>query len=140
MYNNLYEGRHFGVLDNGFNSWFFSPAAIIGLSVIGFILAVWFMISIALKGYALWTAAKRHEKWWFIALLVINTMGILELIYLLFIAKVSFGRKSERCCEHCDSCKKDYDKEDSKESDDDGEEEMTSENKKHTRDEVEEVL
>ncbi len=42
---------------------------------------------IALKGYALWHAAKRDEKAWFIALLVINTMGILELAYLAFIVK-----------------------------------------------------
>ena len=42
---------------------------------------------IALKGYALWTAAKRNEKGWFIALLLINTMGILELVYLYVIAE-----------------------------------------------------
>ena len=106
---------------NGFNSWSFGPEAIIGLSVLGFILAVWFVISLVLKGYALWTAAKRNEKWWFIALLVINTMGILELIYLLFIAKVSFGRK-EKCCDHCEV------------------EKMSSENEENTKKEAEEVI
>jgi len=40
------------------------------------------------KGYALWTAARRREKWWFIALLVINTMASLEIIYLFAFAKV----------------------------------------------------
>ena len=39
------------------------------------------------KGYALWTAAKRGEKWWFAALLVINTLAILEIIYIFFVAK-----------------------------------------------------
>jgi methionyl-tRNA synthetase len=42
---------------------------------------------IALKGYTLWHSAKRNEIWWFIALLVLNTMGILEIIYVLFILK-----------------------------------------------------
>lgn len=46
------------------------------------------ILVIPLKGYALWTSAKRNEKWWFIALLIINTVGILELIYLLAFAKV----------------------------------------------------
>ncbi|MBI2610771.1 hypothetical protein HYW60_02435 [Candidatus Kaiserbacteria bacterium] len=40
------------------------------------------------KGFALWHAAKRSEKWWFIAFLVINTVGILEIVYLFFVAKV----------------------------------------------------
>ena len=42
---------------------------------------------IALKGYALWYAAKRDEKWWFVVMLIINTAGILELVYLVFIVK-----------------------------------------------------
>jgi|GEM_PF-922563 len=37
-----------------------------------------------LKGCALWHAARGSQKWWFIALLVINTMGILEIIYLIW--------------------------------------------------------
>ena len=44
--------------------------------------------SIFWKGFALWYAARRGEQWWFIALLVINTAGILEIIYIFFIAKV----------------------------------------------------
>ena len=42
---------------------------------------------LALKGWALWLAARRGEKWWFIALLVINTIGILELVYIFLVAK-----------------------------------------------------
>jgi hypothetical protein len=40
------------------------------------------LVVIALKGYALWYAAKRDDKGWFIAILLINTIGILELVYL----------------------------------------------------------
>ena len=39
------------------------------------------------KGYAVWTAAKNNHKGWFIVLLFINTLGILEIIYLFFIMK-----------------------------------------------------
>ena len=57
-----------------------------GVLTIGFILFFILMVAvIALKGYALWHAAKRNEIPWFIALLLLNTMGILELVYLYFI-------------------------------------------------------
>lgn len=40
------------------------------------------------KGLALWHAARRGQYWWFLALLVINTFGILEIIYLFVVAKL----------------------------------------------------
>jgi len=43
--------------------------------------------SLAWKGWALWLAARRGEKIWFLILLVVNTMGILEIIYIFLIAK-----------------------------------------------------
>jgi len=45
------------------------------------------------KGFALWYSAKRSEKWWFIAFLIINTAGILEIVYIFFIAKAPEFRK-----------------------------------------------
>lgn len=42
------------------------------------------------KGIALWIAARREDKWWFIAILVFQTLGILEIIYIFFIAKRKF--------------------------------------------------
>ena len=53
-------------------------AAFIPLIVI---LAFW---TIVIKGYALWNAARGGQKWWFIALLVINTVGLLEIVYLVW--------------------------------------------------------
>lgn len=35
------------------------------------------------KGLALWKSAGKKQKYWFMALLVINSMGILPIIYLL---------------------------------------------------------
>ena len=39
------------------------------------------------KGLALWKAARNGHKWWFIALLVLNTIAILEIIYIFFFSK-----------------------------------------------------
>lgn len=43
--------------------------------------------SLAWKGLALWKAARLSHKAWFVALLIVNSIGILEIIYLFFIAK-----------------------------------------------------
>lgn len=48
------------------------------------LVAVW---SLFWKGMALWRAAKEDSKPWFVALLVVNTIGILEIAYLFFFAK-----------------------------------------------------
>ncbi len=39
-------------------------------------------------GLALWHAAKRGEKWWFIFFLLVHTAGIVEILYLIFVAKI----------------------------------------------------
>ena len=63
-----------------------SPLWFFGIGGIGIILSLIFVfVIIALKGYALWHAARRSEKWWFIILLIVNTVGILELVYLIFV-------------------------------------------------------
>jgi len=46
-----------------------------------------FLWSIFWKGVALWRAAKNRELKWFIALLVINTAGILDIVYLFYFSK-----------------------------------------------------
>ena len=50
-------------------------------------LVVW---SLFWKGLALWHAGRRGEEWWFIALLIINTAGILEIIYLFVFLKIKW--------------------------------------------------
>ncbi len=34
------------------------------------------------KGVALWRAARRGEHWWFMVLLVVNTLAVLEILYI----------------------------------------------------------
>lgn len=58
--------------------------------VVSFVLVV-VLWSLVWKALALWRAAKRGDMWWFIAMLLLNTAGILEIIYLFAItgAKLS---------------------------------------------------
>ncbi len=39
------------------------------------------------KGLALWQAARNGHKGWFVALLLINTLGILEILYIYVFGK-----------------------------------------------------
>lgn len=39
------------------------------------------------KAVALWRASKNNHKKWFIALLVLNTLAVLEIIYIFFFSK-----------------------------------------------------
>jgi methionyl-tRNA synthetase len=55
----------------------------LGLGLLPVIL-VW---SLAWKGWALWLAARRGEFVWFLIMLVVNTLGILEIIYIFMVAK-----------------------------------------------------
>lgn len=48
-------------------------------------LALW---SLVWTGLALWHAGSRREKWWFMLFLLVHTAGILEIIYLVFVAKI----------------------------------------------------
>lgn len=43
--------------------------------------------SLAWKGFALWKSAKNNQKKWFIAILILNTLGLLEIIYLFYFCK-----------------------------------------------------
>lgn len=53
--------------------------------IIGIILlAVW---SIIWKGLALWKSAKNQHKVWFIIMLIVNTVGILEILYYFIFSK-----------------------------------------------------
>ena len=53
------------------------------------LLAAWIL---PWKGVALWKSAQRKEKGWFVALLLINTLALLEIFYLFVWTK----RKEER--------------------------------------------
>lgn len=52
------------------------------------LLALAILWSLPWKGYALWIAAQRKDRVWFIGLFLLNTLALGEIIYLFAIAKV----------------------------------------------------
>lgn len=57
---------------------------------------IWFFALILLwvlpwKGVALWKSARNSHKFWFIALLVVQTFAILDIVYIFLIAKKNEG-------------------------------------------------
>jgi hypothetical protein len=48
------------------------------------------------KGVALWKAARLHHTKWFIVILVLNTMAILDIIYIFYIARKETLELEER--------------------------------------------
>ena len=51
------------------------------------IIGILAILAIPWKIYAVWTAVKNHNKKWFVALILLNTFAILEIIYIFYIAK-----------------------------------------------------
>jgi methionyl-tRNA synthetase len=52
--------------------------------IVFFLFLAW---SLYWKGMALWKAARLNDQKWFVALLVINLVGILEILYIYFFSK-----------------------------------------------------
>jgi methionyl-tRNA synthetase len=66
-------------------------------------LLFWFALiwAVVWKGFALWHSARNLQKKWFIVLLVVNTLGVLEIAYLFLFRKDRFkkdilGRKIKK--------------------------------------------
>lgn len=74
----MYTYMHGGLLPLNLT---YAPGFVFDLIPILIIVAIGVTL---LKGYALWHAARNNHVWWFVALLVINTLGILELVYLIW--------------------------------------------------------
>ncbi len=59
---------------------------------------IWVLVALAVwtlpwKGYALWKSARRGEKWWFVALLLVNSLAILEIVYIFFFSKKEISQE-----------------------------------------------
>ncbi len=65
--------------------------------IIGAILFILLLVwSLVWKGLALWRAARAGKKWWFIAILIINTFGILEILFLFVFSRKMRAADTER--------------------------------------------
>lgn len=54
------------------------------------IVVIW---SLAWKGLALWKSARARQPIWFIVMLILNTLGILEILYIFVFSRL--GSKKE---------------------------------------------
>lgn len=73
----------------GFAGGFGGFTGLIPLFAFGVLLfTLW---SVFWKGVAMWHAGRRGHARWFVALLILNTGGILDIIYLFFILKLKLN-------------------------------------------------
>jgi methionyl-tRNA synthetase len=52
-------------------------------------------LTLPLKIVGLWRSARNGQKWWFAGMLILNTVGILELTYLFYFSKPKDKKKSQ---------------------------------------------
>lgn len=89
----------FANMENYWGHWGF-PFAVLGFTIGGFLLLILLTWSIYWKGRGLWKAAKNDSKKWFVALLVINTLGILEILYIYVFSKKKYGSQNDKIDKH----------------------------------------
>jgi uncharacterized membrane protein YagU involved in acid resistance len=67
----------------------FPALSSLGLPEFAVLFAIFFAIpwSFLWKGIALWKAARNGSKVWYVVLLLINTLGILEILYIFVFSK-----------------------------------------------------
>jgi len=89
----------------------------LGLAGIGLTSFITFVVwSLVWKGMALWTAATNKSKTWFVIFMVLNTLTILEILYVLYFSKKNTLKKvDEKVDEKINKVSKDV-SEDSNES------------------------
>ena len=51
--------------------------------------------SIPWKALALWKSARQGHKWWFIAFMLVNTVGLLEIFYLLILPRFNPPKRNK---------------------------------------------
>ena len=55
-----------------------------------FMIALWILVilwTLLWKGMALWKAARNNQRAWFVVMLIIHTLGILEILYIILFQK-----------------------------------------------------
>jgi hypothetical protein len=62
-----------------------APAWIHAHGLVLLVLVIW---SLFWKGLALWHSARKGQSGWFVVILIVNTAGILEVIYLFGVLKL----------------------------------------------------
>lgn len=61
--------------------------------VIFVVISLW---SLVWKGLSLWKSAHKEHKVWFVLLLIVNTLGILEIVYYFWLNKIDYSKLSSK--------------------------------------------
>lgn len=85
---------HEGIDVNLISSYLGMPleTTIIIVAIIFSFIMIW---SLVWKGLALWESVKKNHKIWFILLLILNTVGILEILYIYVFSKMEVFNKTK---------------------------------------------
>lgn len=77
----------------------YSQFGLMGLSALprGFLMLLALVVawSIVWKGIALWKAARNNHTAWFVVMLIVNSVGILEIIYIFFFSHKKKNNKQD---------------------------------------------
>lgn len=87
FYGGMNYGGNYDSWGPGMMGFGGTPFGIVGGMFFGVFMLAIVLWTLYWKYQALWYAAKHDHKWWFIAMLVINTVGILEIAYLYYFSK-----------------------------------------------------
>lgn len=73
----MYSNQYFGV-GSGIQSVFEANPGFMAILVLA---AIW---DLAWRGYGMWHASRNGQRNWFIAMLLVNSIGILPILYIKF--------------------------------------------------------
>jgi hypothetical protein len=71
-------------------AWGTMVASIAGMTTLLIVIVAW---TVSWKGLALWKAARSGAKIWFVVLLLVNSLGLLDILYYFYVHKKPWGKK-----------------------------------------------
>jgi hypothetical protein len=83
------------MLNTGLNNFLSTGAGepFPGFNILLVVLVLW---SILWKSLALWHSARQGRPYWFVAFIILNTIGVLELVFLFGILRLKFNQLFSR--------------------------------------------
>lgn len=81
-----------------FSNLFGNPALTSGIfgGTMRFLLFPLMLWGLFWKGWSLWKAARAESKIWFVVLLLVNTVGILDILYIFVFSKIKKSSKKSK--------------------------------------------
>jgi len=79
------------LISTAYNTYLSAVSSQLGISLdsLTFLITLATIWSLVWKGFALWKSAQRKQLLWFVVLLVVNSFGILEILYIFVFSRLS---------------------------------------------------